>query len=183
MRTTKSTNYKHPSVALLCLILLVGDVDQNPGPIALSCGFQRPPLITLGYSNSNIIATLGDGHCFLLAVQRSIAEYMKIHIPFGQLSNLIGNEFCNNGNIYLLYFNDKPEHHHYQLTRYFNMKIYNRNVADLLHVAAANALNIQISIITDHAHSFKDCPAFQSRIFVNSYIILHLHSEHYSVTT
>ena len=143
----------------------------------------RSDYLALGYSNFDIIATPGDGYCFFLAVQCSIANYMKIHIPFAQMSNLIKNECCyNDGNIYLPYFNGKPEDYHYQLARYFNMKFYNSSVADLLPIAAANALNIQIFIITDYGHSFKYCPAFRPRPFLNSHIILHLHLEHYSVT-
>ena len=88
-----------------------------------------------------------------------MAEYMKIHIPLAQLSNLIKDELCNNGHIYLPYFNDMLEDYQYQLARYFNMKIYNSSVVDLLPFAAVNTLNIQIFIITDYAQNFKDCPA------------------------
>jgi hypothetical protein len=171
------------NAALVCLILLAGDVSLNPGPLALVCRSQ-PPLDSLNFSDFKTIPTPGDGHCFLYAVRRSIAEYLKIHISHSELCRLINDEFCHNGNIYLSYFNGSPDDFYYQLSRYFRLKSYNSNVVDLLPAATANALHIRLIVITDYARTFNDCLSFQPHELdaAASYIVIKLQSEHYSAT-
>ena len=181
------------TAASICLILLAGDISRNPGPdcsqlntlpIALACRSQ-PQLNTLYIGDFKTIQTPGDGHCFIHAVQLSIAEYLKIHMPYSNLCQLINNEFSRYDSIYLSRFNGEPFDYYYQIECYFRLKSYNSNVVDLIPAAAANALRIRIVIITDYARNFQDCPSFTPSDYQETfpYIVLHLHAEHYSATS
>ena len=72
-----------------------------------------------------------------------------------------------------------------EVTEYFERNIYYSDAVDLLPIAAANALKINIIVITDFSTNFENCIRYSAGAATatgHPYIVFRLHNQHYSGT-
>ena len=165
------------------LLLLAGNVQSNPGPS--TCSFIQPNATTISLDNFIGLHTPVDGHCLLHAIHQSLAEYLHIDCSFDNIMASIWNELSINSHIYMSFYDGTFTSYSEEITDYFERKICNSNAVDLLSIAAANALKIDIIIITDFSTNFKHCIRYSPGIATatgHPCIVIRLHNQHYSGT-
>ena len=138
------------SCSVLIILLLITGVEPNPGPpgptplcSTLAC-WPLPRLQPSSILLTEVQPTPCDGRCFLHAQCMSSRSQLHINLLYAILHRLISNEATFNVINYLNFFRGTVNDYHYQVSLYFDNKIYNTNFGDFLPLVAADAFVTRI---------------------------------------
>ncbi len=162
----------------LLLILLSGSVHPNPGPTLLAVA---QPDMELSMLLAEPLHTPADGHCLLHAVSQSFSHYLKLRIPVSHIAAHTRLEINSHLDYYACFLTNNMSLAT-MATNYFDFKVWNSDLGDILPLAVANTFTIKIVII--RANFSPSCIVVEPRLNTPDapYIIIHLANSHFSAT-
>ena len=103
--------------------------------------------------------SLGDGHCILYSVISSMESQHNISLGVHDVTELIKLEvFTNYGQYHEYVDGDRPDELLIRMNDYIDTKIYDSSFGDLVPVILANAMKIDLLILTEFEENYTcDC--------------------------
>ena len=86
------------------LLLLSGNAQSNPGPLAASNNINQSALLPVSLVTVRLVTTSSDRHCFIHALRYSLATYLKREYSYHDILNRIKNEATVNEANYTAFF-------------------------------------------------------------------------------